>query len=362
MMFYNKYVQKLKPYSLVSHKAWELKDTKNVLKLDWNEATIQPSPKVKENIIKFLENGNLSWYPDVNNKILLNEISKYVNLPLENIQYFASSDSLHEYIAKAFVETGDSVLMIAPTYDNFRSTFEASGAEIAFYTLLEKDKFEINLSVFNDYLLKNKPKIVYICSPNNPTGTVYTNEQIKFLISQNQDIFFVIDEAYCEFSYHTCKDLVKEFENILICRTFSKAFGLASFRIGYALSSKQNLEFISKIRNPKNISTISQIAAISALKDIEYMQKYANDIKNSKKFFDDKMREMGYDVFGVGGNFTLIKINLQKKKDFIEFLEKNGIFVRDYGHVKDMQEFLRITIGTKEQMSRVLEVICSYGR
>src|SRR5690606_34705329 len=97
-MFANKYVKVLKPYPLVSHKAWELQGKQNVLKLDWNEATTPPSPKVKENIMCFLENGNMHWYPDVNNKQLLDKLAYYNDVPVENIQYFASSDSLHEYI------------------------------------------------------------------------------------------------------------------------------------------------------------------------------------------------------------------------------------------------------------------------
>ncbi len=175
-MFVNKYVKVLKPYPLVSHRAWELQGKEDVLKLDWNEATVPPSPKVKENIMKFLENGNMHWYPDVNNSLLLEELSIYNDLPVENIQYFASSDSLHEYIVRTFIEPEDRIVIVAPAYDNFSAVVESNGALTEFYYLDEK--FHLDIEHFDNYLNLHQPKIVYICNPNNPTGTMYKKEVI----------------------------------------------------------------------------------------------------------------------------------------------------------------------------------------
>ena len=104
-MLSNKYIKKLRPYNVVSHKAWESSDKKEVLKLDWNEATILPSPKVRQEIEKFLANGQLNWYPDINNKKLTEMIAGYSRVCAENVQYFAGSDDLHEYIIGTFTET-----------------------------------------------------------------------------------------------------------------------------------------------------------------------------------------------------------------------------------------------------------------
>ncbi len=357
-MFANKYVKVLKPYPLVSHKAWEFENSKDVLKLDWNEATIEPSLKVKENIIKFLENGNMQWYPDVNNKLLLEELSKYVRLPKDNIQYFASSDSLHEYIVRTFIEPEDRIVVVSPTYDNFRAVVESNGALTEFYYLDEK--FNLDIEHFENYLILHRPKIVYICNPNNPTGTIYEKEMIEQLLTKFRDILFIVDEAYYEFTNNTCKDLVLDYDNLLISRTFSKAFALASFRVGYAISSAHNIKLLSKIRNPKNISTFSQIAAISVLQDVGYMQKYVIEVNKAKKYFDAELLKIGYEVFGVGGNFSFIKLDFSLKSKFITFFEENNIFVRDYGHVKGMENYFRITIGTMEQMKRVLQVISDF--
>jgi len=357
-MFANKYVKVLKPYPLVSHRAWELQGKEDVLKLDWNEATVPPSPKVKETLMKFLENGNMHWYPDVNNSLLLEELSKYNDLPVENIQYFASSDSLHEYIVRTFIEPDDRIVIVAPTYDNFRAVVESSGALTEFYYLDEK--FHLDIEYFENYLNLHQPKIVYICNPNNPTGTMYKKEAIEQLITKFENIMFIVDEAYYEFTNNTCKDLVLDHENLLISRTFSKAFALASFRVGYTISSHHNIKLLSKIRNPKNISTFSQIAAISVLQDKLYMQNYVKQVNSTKDFFDEELKKLNYEVMGDGGNFSMLKFDFSVKKDFIKYLESNNIFVRDYGHVKGMENFLRITIGTYEQMQKVLVVIKSF--
>lgn len=354
-MFANKYIEELKPYPLVTHKVWELNEKQEVLKLDWNESTIPPSPKVKENILKFLDDGKLHWYPDVDNSLLMEELLKYNKIPSGYLQYFASSDSLHEYIIRAFAFPGDKISIIAPTYDNFRAVVESAGGIVNFY--YSDKNFHLDVEHFKSYLELQSPKIVYICNPNNPTGSIYNKEVLEQIISEFQHILFIIDEAYYEFTNISCKDLVIKFENIIITRTFSKAFALASFRIGYAISSRSNIALLSKIRNPKNISSLSQIAAISVLKDIEYMQNYVQQVKMAKTFFDSELKKLGFVTIGEGGNFSLIKINLSIKKEFISSLELDNIYVRDYGHVKGLENFLRITIGTKDQMKKVIECI-----
>ena len=354
-MFANKYVKVLKPYPLVSHKAWEIKDKKKVLKLDWNEATISPSPKVKEKILDFLEKGNMNWYPDVNNKYLLELIAKYNNIPTENVQYFAGSDSLHEYIMRAFIEPNDKVVIVSPTYDNFRAVIESNGAISNFYYLDEK--FDLDIEHFSNYLELHKPKVVYVCNPNNPTGTLYSVEMIEKLLADFQNILFIVDEAYYEFTGVSCKDLIFEYDNLLVSRTFSKAFALASFRIGYVISSQNNIKLLSKIRNPKNISTFSQLAAIGALEDVEYMKNYVEEVNKAKVYFMNELENLNIKTFGDGGNFVLIYMEKNQKKKLIKFLEDNLIFVRDYSHVLGMENYLRITIGTKFQIQKVIEKI-----
>ncbi len=356
-MFVNEFVRGLLPYKVVSHKAWEIEDKASILKLDWNESTYPPSPKVKEALIKFASNGLMNWYPDVDNIKLREKLAEYSEVDRSNIEYFASSDGLHEYIIRAFFNPGDVITLLSPTYDNFRAVSESVGAKIDYYVLSEERGFKFDVSLFEAHINKIKPRIVYICNPNNPTGTVISASILEHLVKEFNEVLFIIDEAYYEFEKVTAKKLAIECENIVICRTFSKAFGLASFRVGYAISSKSNISNLGKIRNPKNISACAQVAALAALEDIEYMTSYVGEVEKGKIFFRESMVGLNVSVADSlsGGNYLLLKLG-NKKKKIIEDLEKNLIFVRNFENII-LDEYLRITMGSVDQMKRVVTVI-----
>ena len=360
-MHENKNIKKLKPYKLSTHKAWENIDDGDVLKLDWNEATCSASPGVIERVSHFIKNGRLNWYPDVANNELLEKLAKYVGISKEKIQYFGSSDYLQEYISTCYLDQDDIVLILGPTYDNFRVTAESVGSKVKFFYLDENFKF--NHEAFIKHLNEINPKFVYICNPNNPTGTLIKKNTIKNLLMLFPDTMFLIDEAYYEFAGESCASLVNNFNNILISRTFSKAFAIASFRIGYAVSAEQNIINLSKIRNSKNITQLSQIAAIAALDDIKYTKEYIEEVKSAKDVFVrflEKYKKFGIDPIDGYGNYILIKIKNGHKIKLLSYLETKKIYVRDYGHVSGMEDCIRITIGTSEQMAYVSEEIENY--
>lgn len=356
-MFFNKFVKGLRSYVVSTHKAWEIHDKNTVLKLDWNESTISPSPFVKKALLDFTYNGLMNWYPDVDNKKLRGDLSTYCQVCDDSIEYFASSDALHEYIIRAFINPGDQITMIAPTYDNFRAAAESIGANVNFFWLDEKNNFSFDFASFSQHVVDYSPKVVYLCNPNNPTGTLYSTKLIEQLVSNFNNVLFIIDEAYYEFVDSSASSLVASYENIIICRTFSKAFGLASFRIGYAIASRHNMEGLRKLRNPKNISSYAQIAAIAALADVNYMKSYVEEVLTAKEIFKDSLLSIGIEVIdSEGGNFVLLKFG-DKHQQVMNKLEDNKIFVRNYGHVNGMSDYTRITIGTRQQMAFVFEII-----
>ena len=361
-MFENDFIKKIKPYKLSSHNAWDYFYDVDVLKLDWNEAVISPSPLVIKNISKLLRNGKLNWYPNTHNLKLINLISNYNNVKNENIQYFASSDALHEYIVKAYISINDEVIIVGPTYDNFRAVAESNGAILKYFNL---DKnFQLNFVDFNNYILRNNPKVVYLVNPNNPTGTTYSKEILIKLISANPQTLFIVDEAYFEFTKITLASFVHKTNNLLISRTFSKAFALASFRIGYVISNVSNIKVLNSIRNSKNVSLMAQSAAESVLQDLDYTNKYVDEVLHAKKIFEKSLHDFKWlQIVNGQGNFTFIKIqNLKIKKLLIKFLESNKVFIRDYGHLKETEKFVRVTIGTLENMKKVLTLISDFEK
>lgn len=357
----NPFLKNIKPYSVASHKIWSVDPSvrKNILKLDWNESTMPPSPVVKERIEQLLKTENFfNLYPSTYNGNLLELIASYIQLPIKNIQYFASSDSIHEYISKMYLQPGDGVLILAPSYDNFRLTAEANGAKV-YYSEVNSD-FSFDAQRFEKDITKIQPEFVYIVNPNNPVGYGLLQDYIEHLIVKYPDIIFLVDEAYAEFSGKSVKDLVLRYNNILITRTLSKAFGLANFRFGYLLASEDNIKAISGIRNPKNITTFAQEAAIAAFSDVQYMQNYVNEVCKTRDDFIQKINTLSENMKAYPSvtNFVMIQFDsIERKKDFINYLLKNDIYVRELMQGPLVERCIRITIGTHPQMERVLKII-----
>jgi histidinol-phosphate aminotransferase len=364
MRYVNKFLRNLAPYNVASHKIWDVTvaERHKILKLDWNEATVGPSPMVQKNLsdmINLVPDYNL--YPSTYNEELHILFANYAEVPKENIQYFASSDVLHEYIARVFISVGDPVLILGPTYDNFRLTCEAQGGKVE-YSELSKI-FNLSEEIFENDIHRTNPSLVYICNPNNPTGNLISLQYIGKLLKNFTETLFLIDEAYFEFTGVTAKEFIFKYENLLISRTMSKAFALASFRIGYLLSCSENILTISKVRNPKNFTVFAQVAATAALNDIQYMKNYVNEVHLAKLQFINFIKSMDpyLQFFNNNGNFLLVRVSDQNdKKGLISHLEENNIFVRDFAHSRLLIDCIRITIGTRPQMKVVEDTIRKY--
>lgn len=356
----NKNIQKLTPYLSIPHKIWNCNQS-NVLKLDWNEATIPPSPCVIESVTKFLVNGNLNWYPNTKNLSLLDKIAKYTKQTDSSfVELFEGSDCAHECIVDVFLERSDKIGIISPTYDNFRSRANGVGIETLSFSLDEN--FNLDFDNLECFIHEKRIKLLYLCNPNNPTGKAYDIQKIKSLIINNPNVMFVIDEAYYEFTGQSVCDLVQQCNNLIITRTFSKAFALASFRIGYIISHPENINSINKLRNPKNVPMLSQVAAQAALEDLQYTKDYIDEVSCARKEFVKFLNTLTTNRGGVFNdsvaNFVLIQnenISL-----FVGFLEKEGIFIRNYSHL--ISKNCRISIGTRNQMSYVAEKIQEFAR
>ncbi len=364
MALEKKQITNLQPYKVASHKIWDVspQERSNILKLDWNEATIPPSPLVHQRILGLLENPNFyQLYPATYSLELHEKLSDYAQVSKENLQYFPSSDSLHEYISTVFLGVNDTVLLLGPTYDNFRLTCEARGAKTEYFNYSES--FEFDGVEFENRIINLQPKLVYICNPNNPTGNIVRANIIEGFIHKFPQVMFLIDEAYFEFSDETVKDFVTQYENLLVTRTLSKAFALANFRIGYLISSQTNIMNISKVRNPKNFTTFSQEATIAALSDVPYTMKYVDEVKLARNEFFEFLTQLNKGVKPIKseGNFMLMQFNSEDTKlKFVQFMEEQNIFLRNLTHSPLLLNCLRITIGTEEQMKYVSSKIIMF--
>jgi histidinol-phosphate aminotransferase len=344
---------KIKPYVLTSQKVYHIKNKEKILKLDWNEFPYSPSKIVKKDMMQFLKIGNINWYPNTYPKKLINKISKYSNVKNNNVTIFSGSDSILECICKLIIKKNDRVCIFFPNYDQFRVEANILEAKISYINILN---YNFNINKIINAIKKICPKIIYISNPNNPIGNYYNNIDILKFIKKFPNVYFIIDEAYIEYSEkESFASMINSYalKNVFVMRTFSKCFGLASLRLGYCISSKNNISSLNMLKNHKSTNSLAICAGISTFKDIQYYKnKVKIIIKNRNKFLN-YLKNKNIVHLNTFANFVLIKTN--NKKKLLNYLLKNFIFIRDLGHIKGFEKYVRISIGTTNQMKFLIK-------
>ena len=343
----NKNMTDLTPYKVAKQTVWENPNSVK-LKLDWNEETIF-CDSVQTAIIDFIKNKVYNFYPDSDSKELVKFLSSFHDIDKDAVLTYSGSDDALNDVCNVFLNSKDIVTYRNPEYSNFYVFARSFGADLKPY--FDEKPFLLNEMELNSFIKNNQPKIHYISNPNNPTGILYSKEFLSSLVKLNKNTLFVIDEAYIHFAYsekHQQDYLLKlaiTLKNIIIVRTFSKLFSLAGLRIGYLISNPENIILLQKIRKGKNVSMIGQIAALEALKSFDYYMSYTKIIDNEKnkllKYL--KTKDIIENIYESHTNFICMKMSISSKK-VIEFLELNGIFVRDRGGDPQLENFIRVTI------------------
>ena len=196
--------------------------------------------------------------------------------------------------------------------------------------------------------------VVYLVNPNNPTGKLIDVHVIKELLESNPDTLFVVDEAYYEFAKQSCAHLVIGHKNLIVTRTFSKAFGLAAVRLGYVMAHPDTLFHLRKIRNGKTVNALAQLCGIAVLNDIDYLDARIAEMNDSKKFFIDNLPSE-YTAIESHANFVLVKT--PNSEEVLRKMKENKILIRDRSSFTNLDDCVRITIGSKKQIIRVLDVL-----
>ena len=313
---------------------------------DWNESEFPPTNKVFEVMKSFYR---YERYPDITATQLKNKLSDYVSLPVDFIEVYNGSDDALKDIITVFVDKDTHVLSYQPSYtqvNTFITTNTENYMKVNIKDPLGKHEYDFNYCKINE--------VVYLVNPNNPTGKLLPVEEIEKLVKTYPNTLFIVDEAYYEFAKQSCSHLVVSHKNLIVTRTFSKAFGLASVRLGYCMGHPDTLSHIRKIRNGKAVNTLGQLCGIAALNDLDYLQSRIDEMNDAKKFFIDNLPNY-YNALDSDANFVLVKTPDSKK--LLEKMKKNKILIRDRSAFDNLENCVRITIGSKKQIIRVLDVM-----
>ena len=313
---------------------------------DWNESEFPPTNKVFEVMKSFYR---YERYPDITAKLLKSKLSEYVSLPIDFIEVYNGSDDALKDIITVFVDKETHVLSYQPSYtqvNTFITTNTENYMKVNIKNPLGEHEYDF------DYC--KVANVVYLVNPNNPTGKLLEVDEIEKLLKTYPDTLFIVDEAYYEFAKQSCSHLVISHKNLIVTRTFSKAFGLASVRLGYCMGHPDTLSHLRKIRNGKAVNSLAQLCGVAALDDLDYLDSRIDEMNDAKKFFVDNLPHEYYAV-NSQTNFVLLKTPDSKK--LLNKMKNNKILIRDRSSFDNLENCVRITIGSKKQIIRVLDVI-----
>ena len=301
----------------------------------------------------------LALYPDGYATKLRTTLAQHVKVDLEQLIFGNGSDEVILIIARSLLLPGTNTVMPANTFPQYKHNAIIEGAEVREISLIDGAH---NL----DGMLKaidQNTKVVWLCSPNNPTGIHIPNELLlAFLDQVPKDVLVVLDEAYYEYviadDYYDSIKLISRYSNLIVLRTFSKIYGLASLRIGYGVSSPSIISALEPVREPFNVNTIAQMAATAAIEDQAYVEscklKNRQGLEQFYQFCE--MHQLNY--YPSQGNFILIDFNVQGNEVF-QYLLKKGYIVRS-GNALGFPTSVRITVGSKEQNEGVLSELSQF--
>ena len=324
-----------------------------VTKLSSNENLFGASKKINTNI----NIEDLNRYPEVNGDTLRKELASFHNINFEQIILGCGSDEVLLFAALSFCQSGDEIIHSEYGFEMYPIIANVVGAVSK---LAKEDNFKLKVESIYEKITP-ATKLIYIANPNNPTGSYLNKKEIKNLMLKiPNNIVLVLDGAYAEYvnedNYNNDFSLIKEFDNIILTRTFSKAYGLAGIRLGWCYSSSKISSILSRVQGPFNTSTLGQKMAITALNDQDHINFVVNKTINNKKWFESELKKLKIKTFRSYSNFTFIESTHIIAENINYALEKEGILIRQL-HSYNLPHCLRITIGSKEDMKRIINII-----
>jgi histidinol-phosphate aminotransferase len=315
------------------------------IKLNTNENPYPPSPKVIE-AIKGAASESLRLYPDPMANRFREAIAEAYGVREEEVLGGNAADDLLSIIARSFLGPGDRAVYPYPTYFLYETLCKIQDAEA------------VEIDFAEDYSLppeifEAEGKVLFLCNPNSPSGTAIPSDEVKRLAESFQGIV-VVDEAYVDFADENCLGLARECDNVIVLRTLSKSFSLAGMRCGFAVANENLIMGLGKVKDSFNMDRVSIAAGAAAIADIGYARRNAEEIKRTRSRLRAGLEELGFAVYPSQANFVLARIAEPRAEKIHEYLSERHIFVR-YFDKRCLRDCLRITVGTDEEIDRLLE-------
>jgi histidinol-phosphate aminotransferase len=320
------------------------------LRMDFNENPLGCSPSVRRALAK-LGSAAISAYPE--QITVRRQMAKHFGVDPEEILLTNGTDEALHVIVNTFVEPGDRVLLVDPTYAMYRFYAELAGAQI------EAARYDSEMRFPWQQVLRaltKAPRVFFLPNPNSPTGNLLALDELKNILKAARRTMVVIDEAYFEFSGVTVIPWIRKHKNLIVTRTFSKAAGLAGLRLGCIFANRELAAIMRKAQSPYPVNAAALAAAEAAMKDRAFIARTIREVRQGRKELERGLARLGIRYFPSGGNFLLVYFGARTKK-LVSGLARRGILLRDRSSDFGGEGYVRITVGNVEQTGRLLRAL-----
>ena len=315
------------------------------IRLDTNTNVLGSNPAATE----YLRNASvdLNGYPDTYSKNLRGKLAELYGLEPDNLIAGNGSDEMLDVIFKTFTNWGDNSVVPVPSYTLYDYFVKCNGGKAIEVDLTEDFQLDV------DSMVRAGGKVTIVPSPNNPTGNCFRQKDLDDLISRFDGIV-VVDEAYTEYAGKGMISSVDEYDNLVVVRTFSKAYAMAALRVGYMAANRKLADMMISVKIPYSLNAVSEGAAIAALGDQDFLRRSVEMVKEQRPKLDAGLRKLGFETLPSDSNFILARSPVDHAQ-LVQGLKEKGVLIRDFGSKRRTENCVRTTIGTEELNSILLE-------
>jgi histidinol-phosphate aminotransferase len=317
--------------------------SRDALRLDFNENTLACSPKVRE-VLAGISAGALTRYPEREPVEAI--VAAHLGLDASQVALTNGVDEAIHVLFETFLEEGDELLLPVPTYTMYEVYASATDARVIAVQAADDLQFPFERLVA---AITPRTKVIAIANPNSPSGSVATREQLIEIAKRAPHAVLLVDEAYFHFHGETMIDLIGVVPNLIVARTFSKAYGLAGLRLGLLAGSPESLRWVRRVLSPYSVNSLALACLPPALEDTAYLDWYIGEVLAARSEFEAALDAAKVRRWPSQANFILVEIGPQHA-DFVRLMRAAGVLVRDRSNDPGCDGRVRITVGTREQM------------
>jgi len=332
------------------------KNEEKIVKMNLNENFAMPTETIEKLLLDACRSIDVRAYPPPRGSLAIKAISSFLGFSESEISVANGADEIMDLLMKVFIRKGSKVMVVEPSFPMYTFFVQLYGGSKV--TVMLEPDFGLDV----DAILKKadrKTCLLFVCSPNNPTGNQLREADIKKLLQEFNGIV-VVDEAYADFAPYSVINWIKDYDNLAVLRSFSKAFGLAGLRLGYLVSNKSIVKYVQRVVGPFNVNSVTQQTIALALEKWSYFNEQINFVVNEREWLMENLKQIdGVTPYPSDANFILFKVTKDNLTSAIvtERMENRNVLVKDRGHLPLLENCIRVTVGTRNMNETFLSAL-----